>query len=333
MIENKNKIAVVYSHHKLGDLLWQLPYIKAISKHFKNQVTLVVRPKTQAKNIFKDLDYIENIFYCEFRKKIWYFVEIFHLYKFFKKENFSHIFLLDKISRPAIAAKLAGIENIIGQGIKNQKKWLTNNNFMENSDYQNLSYSDQSKKFLDINGIRIDDLIPRLNMKSENLDLIEPEIDRKKKIVSLGVDSFEEYKMWFEDQFAQLADLIFESKLADEIFLIASKKNNKLVEKIIRNSKYSSFYNCSKLDLLGVIKVISNSEFYVGNNSGPLNLASALNIKCFGLIANDKVSELKNSNIIPILPDDYENKFYRNREGMRRLTVKKVFEFVCKELG
>ena len=27
------KICIVYTHHKLGDLIWQLPYIKAISQH------------------------------------------------------------------------------------------------------------------------------------------------------------------------------------------------------------------------------------------------------------------------------------------------------------
>jgi ADP-heptose:LPS heptosyltransferase len=64
----------------------------------------------------------------------------------------------------------------------------------------------------------------------------------------------------------------------------------------------------------------------VGNNSGPLNLASALRVKVFGLIANDRVSELKNSNIIPILPIDYKNEINRDREGMKRLKVQTVFD-------
>ena len=50
-----NKICIIYSHHKLGDLIWQLPYIKAISKHHKIPVDLIVREKTQAKEILKDI--------------------------------------------------------------------------------------------------------------------------------------------------------------------------------------------------------------------------------------------------------------------------------------
>ena len=46
-----NKICIVYTHHKLGDLIWQLPYIKAISQHHQTNIDLVVREKTQAQNI------------------------------------------------------------------------------------------------------------------------------------------------------------------------------------------------------------------------------------------------------------------------------------------
>ena len=37
-----NKICIVYTHHKLGDLIWQLPYIKAISQHHQTNIDLAV---------------------------------------------------------------------------------------------------------------------------------------------------------------------------------------------------------------------------------------------------------------------------------------------------
>ena len=320
------KIAVVYSHHKLGDLIWQLPYLKSISKNFSLPITLITRPKTQAKDILKDNDYIHEVFYCEFRKKFWYFFEIFNLYRFFKKEKFSHIFILDKISRPAIAAKLADIKNIIGPGIKNQKKWLTNKNFLTNEDYRNLDYSDQSKKMLEINNYKVFETIPSLTIKKETLINIEPKIDTgAKDIVTFGVDSFELFKMWFEENFAELANKLIEANLANKIYLIASQKNQNVVKKIINLSNKNNFLDCSSLNLLQVIKVIKYSNYFVGNNSGPLNLASALGVKAFGLIANDRVSELKNSNIIPILPKNYKNEINRDRDGMKELDVELVF--------
>ena len=81
------KIAVVYSHHKLGDLIWQLPYLKSISKNFNLPITLITRPKTQAKDILKDNDYIHEVFYCEFRKKFGILLKFLICIVFLRKKN------------------------------------------------------------------------------------------------------------------------------------------------------------------------------------------------------------------------------------------------------
>ena len=78
---------------------------------------------------------------------------------------------------------------------------------------------------------------------------------------------------------------------------------------------------------------IKNSDFYVGNNSGPLNLSAALGIKTFGLIATDPVSELKYSKINPITPKDYvDNIWIRDRSGMKKLKPSEVFEHIVNNL-
>ena len=58
-----NKICVVYTHGKLGDLIWQLPYIKAISDFHNQKITLISRPTTHAKILYKDLNYIDAVSY------------------------------------------------------------------------------------------------------------------------------------------------------------------------------------------------------------------------------------------------------------------------------
>ena len=59
------KICIVYTHHKLGDLIWQLPYIKAISKHHQTNIDLIVRKKrliTLLSDVFvKVLDPLKSI--------------------------------------------------------------------------------------------------------------------------------------------------------------------------------------------------------------------------------------------------------------------------------
>ena len=170
------KICIVYSHHKLGDLIWQLPYIQAISEHHRNNVDLILRNKTQGKKILKDLNHIDAVYYNDFRKGIYYWIDVLKLFKIFLKNRYTHVYMLDKVNKPAIAAKLAGIINIIGPGIRNQKKWLTVKNFLEDKDFK-LNYSEQSQKLLKLNKIQVKNSYPNLIFNTndyikQNLDIL-----------------------------------------------------------------------------------------------------------------------------------------------------------------
>ena len=321
MTEN---ICIVYTHHKLGDLIWQLPYIKAISDHHNQKIDLVVREKTQAKNILKDIKHINLINYNNFRKGIFYWIDVLRLIKIFLLNKYTHVYILDKVNKPAIAAKLSGVKNIIGPGIGNQKKWLTVEKFLTSEDW-NLSYSEQSQKLLSIHSIKLDSIYPEIEINTERFEKDHADLLIKGKKISFGIDSFEDYKMWFEEYFIELADKLYEKKIFDYIYLICGPDKSYLADNIIKNSKRSYFINCSKKDLGGIILALKNSNFLVGNNSGPLNLAAALNVRSFGLIANDPVDELKFSKIDIITPQNYDNIRCREREGMKKLSVERVF--------
>ena len=317
-----NKICIVYTHHKLGDLIWQLPYIQAISSHHNTEVDLVLRKKTQAKKILRDMSHINAIYYNDFRKGLSYWLDVFKLVKIYYKGKYDYVYILDKVNKPAIAAKLAGIKNIIGPGIGNQKKWLSVDNFLSDKDWK-MNYSEQSQKLLRINSIDLKD-----KFKEGNEDLL---VEGKK--IAFGVDSFEDFKMWYEEDFIKLANFLYKKNLFDFIYLICGPEKSHIAKKIIDSSKKSYFIDCSNKDLNGVILAIKNSDFFVGNNSGPLNLAAALGVKTFGLIATDPVSELKYSKIKPITPENYiDNIWIRDRKGMKELKPLRVFEEIIKDI-
>ena len=327
-----NKICVSYSHHKLGDLIWQLPYVKAISDYYKLPVDLIVRKKTQAKIILKDTNYIKEIFYNDFRKGFYYWADVFYLFKILTKKKYTHVYMLDKVNKPALAAKISGVKNIIGPGLGRQKLWLTSKEYLSKKDLK-LSYSEQSQKLLKLNSIPVFDKIPKINVDLKYLKNRHKDIFRNGNKISLGIDSFEDYKMWYEEDFVKLSELLFKKKLFDFVYLICGPEKSYMARKIINISKKNYFIDCSNKDLGGVIYALKNSNFFIGNNSGPLNLSAALNIKTFGLISNDPISELKYSKIFPITPLGYiDNIWNRNREGMKKLTVKRVYQTIIKNL-
>ena len=133
---------------------------------------------------------------------------------FLKKINFLIPLCLSQNNTAAIAAKLAGTKNILGPGIKNQKKWLTNKVFLKDADFMmgyklgNLGL--QSNFFLNSNGIKVNELIPSINIRNSTLNHVSPQITKDSRIsmnVAFGVDSFEDYKMWYEEDFIKLADV------------------------------------------------------------------------------------------------------------------------------
>ena len=111
--------------------------------------------------------------------------------------------------------------------------------------------------------------------------------------------------MWYEEDFVKLANLLYKKKIFDYIYLICGPDKSYMAKKIIDLSNKKYFIDCSQKDLGGIIYAIKNSDIYIGNNSGPLNLSAALNVKTFGLIANDPISELKYSKITTITPIDF----------------------------
>ncbi len=324
---NKN-ICIVYTHHKLGDLIWQLPYIKAISEHYNQSVDLILREKTQAKKILKNEKYINNINYNNFRKGIFYWIDVYKLVQIYNQNKYTHVYILDKVNKPAIAAKISGVKNIIGPGIGNQKKYLTTDTILNDDDW-NLNYSEQSKKLLQLHKINLNNPYPQLNFNINEYNQKNSDLFFEGKKIALGIDSFEDYKMWYEEDFVKLTELLYKKNLFDYVYLICDPDKSYMAKKIIEISKKNYFIDCSKKDLTGVIIAIKNSQFFIGNNSGPLNLSAALGVKSFGLIANDAISELKYSKIQFITPKNYkDNTWIRDRKNMKTLKPDEVFTFL-----
>ena len=231
-----NKICIAYTHHKLGDLIWQLPYIKAISDHHKQKVDLILREKTQAKKILKDLNHIKNIHYNNFRKGIYYWIDVWKLFKIYNKNNYSHLYILDKVNKPAIAGRISGIKNIIGPGIGNQKKYLTTDIILNDDDWK-LNYSEQSKKLLKLHEINLTNPYPQLDFNTKEFNEKNSDLFFKGKKIALGVDSFEDYKMWYEEDFVTLAELLHKKNMFDYVYLICAPDKSYIAKRIIETSK------------------------------------------------------------------------------------------------
>ena len=140
--------------------------------------------------------------------------------------------------------------------------------------------------------------------------------------------------MLIHSKIIELANKFYDQKIFDYIYLVCGKDKQHIVKNIIAKSNRNYFIDCSDLKLIDIMGAIKDSDFFVGNNSGPLNLAAALNVKSFGLFANTPISQLKFSKIIPLIPENYvDNQFIKKQEEMKKLTPDKVFQDITKYLN
>ena len=74
-----------------------------------------------------------------------------------------------------------------------------------------MNYSEQSKKLLNLQSIKIKNYFPSIEINTKRLEKDNPDLLVKGKKIAFGVDSFEDFKMWYEENFIELAELFFQS--------------------------------------------------------------------------------------------------------------------------
>ena len=148
------KTAVISIYPGIGDIIWHLPFFKALAeKAEKKKIYLFTRQTTLAKEILEYEGTIAKVYYLNETRKFFNTIHNFpKLLKTLKKEKFETIWIFHRSPRYAIVAKLAKIKNIYGFGLGAQKIWLTSKkNIGQNSKKKDNIY--KAKKFLDVHEI------------------------------------------------------------------------------------------------------------------------------------------------------------------------------------
>jgi len=96
-------ICIFYTSPKLGDIILQLPFIKAISNNFDTKVSLCINKHINIKNILEAQSYIDNVIENPFRRGRYFFYDILDLTRKLKKNKINTAFILEKTKDTALA--------------------------------------------------------------------------------------------------------------------------------------------------------------------------------------------------------------------------------------
>ena len=337
-------ICVIYSSPKLGDIILQLPFIKAISEKYKQKIIICVNKYISIKKILEEQDYIDCVIENPFRKGRFFVNDVLKLSKNLKEKKIQILFILEKTKGPAIAAKIAGIKKIYGFAIGTQKFFVNRKIKLKKNDLR-YNYSFQSEKFL-----RQLDIFTNYNQKFLNLNLeknnffFENYEKLPKPWVCFAVDSTEINRIWPQKSFARLADKLIEKKLAQSIFVINYENHKNYFKEIINFSKNSeNFINCKSFNRFEIIHLINKSDYFVGIDSGPSCVSGALGKKTFCIIGPTDATLPKFNSMKKITSDIYDksrevgikrcgDNFVQNDSEVKTISVTKVFDTIVKNL-
>ncbi len=146
----------------------------------------------------------------------------------------------------------------------------------------------------------------------------EPGFDPIHAPVTIGIGSSEPYKQWGAPRFAELADTLA-SRGEGTIVLVGGKAEAALAAEIQSLAPSRAITAAIGWDLTDIAALFSLSVFYVGNDTGVMNMAAAVGIRTYCLFGAVPPFH-HSSRIVPITPPGGISK----SDGMARISVAQV---------
>jgi heptosyltransferase-2 len=319
------KVLVIQQRMGIGDMIIFLPYIHAISKKFQSKVSLLVKKNSKAEDLCADDTHIDEIINLDINKDSsgnhngWR--GFFRLLEKIKEKKFDKIFIFNSSIKYLLLAKLAGIKSI-----NQYPLFLKKNNIVLTA-----------KKLIQTS---IQENVPTQPI----LYLVKDKIENAKntykfnnnfKHICLGFSASGPTKRWPIENYIRLAENLNKIKPC-KFYLAGGRNDEELFTKFLNSSIASSCISFQNLSISETLPIIKNCDMYVGNDTGWLHIASALNKKCVALFMDTPVKAYGkySKNISVIVPEgETEETTTHNTLGKDKINFEKVLNKSLETLG
>jgi heptosyltransferase-2 len=324
------RVAVVQPLPGIGDTIWHLPHIRAIAAHLGGPVTLVTKPRSAADQIFSAETTVSDYLWIdrnpENRRGADEGLGALGFVARLKARRFDRIYLLHHSKTLAMYTWLAGIPERYGYGFGVQQLFLNRQPFLNPPDLR-LHPFRQATLWLQRAGIPLSEAEPILPVAAKARQSVLNRIGPT-PFVLLGIGSSEPYKQWGAKKFSALAVALLaagwprvvlvggpaETALADAIAIGLTEAAATGIDAIVKAIGWN---------LGEVAALCRESAFYVGNDTGVMNIAAAVGRQTFGMFgATEPIAH--SSRIVAIEPPGG----YEKQGGTARITVAAVLDAI-----
>ena len=329
------RVAVIQPLPGIGDMIWHLPHIRAIAAAAGVPVTVIAKPRSAADQLFSADPAVGDIVWVDRnpdqgigrhdgpRGQL-------RLIQDLWRRHFDAVVLLHHSRSLALSTWLAGIPNRYGYGFGRQS-WFLNRGPSLPASSLALHPFDQATGYLRLAGIEMPEAEPRLRIGGAAREALGHRLqDRIRPFVAVGIGSSEPYKQWGPDRFAGLLIRLAQAGWPT-LVLVGGQAEAALAEAILtRMGKQSAaILPAIGWDLTELGALFEAAEFYVGNDTGVMNMAAASAIPTFGLFGATPPFH-HTSHIVPVLPP---NGAIDKIDGMTRIRVDTVLDAIERHRG
>ena len=304
----------------IGDLVWHLPHLHAIAKTtISGQVDLLTKPRSQADRLLCADPVVERVLWLERESGHAGWRGLFRLAALLRQGDYQRVWILHGSARYAFAAWRAGIPERIGYGIGWQTVLLNGPVHLPPA-VPHAHPIQRADALLDLLAVPRAQSEPRLMISAAaDQTVVERFAAWPLPWIALGIGSSESGKQWGAARFAELA-LALNPRQIGSIFIVGGPAERALADELLAqiHTGGGRAVDAVALPLEQTAALLARCRVYVGNDTGALNMAAALQTPAIGLFGGSQ--PLWHSRFIhPITPPEGES-------GMAAITVPHVLD-------
>lgn len=289
MSPNAALTAVIQVKPGIGDVIWHLPFIRAIAAAAPGgKVVFLAPPSSRAQELLAaEPGVAETIYFRHAGSELERGVNLIRLSLLLRRRRFRSIWILDRTTRPALAAMLAGIPERIGLGLGAQSFFITNSG-VDRSHFHDHPI-DWLRALLATMKLPLPSTEPALRLDDATAQAIaEKFAQAPRPWIVLGIGASHPDKDWPDENWSGFVAAL-RGRTTGTVFLIGGEANYARAENLIAASAGATAINACGLGLIEAAALLRHAEFFVGPSSGPLNLAAAVGTEAFGLFGSTPV--------------------------------------------
>jgi len=280
------KLLVIKLDH-IGDILLATPVFRNLHENYP-EAEIDILVGSWSRPIVENIPYINQIwvydsrFFCRSSNKT-SFSEWFKLAKEMRGRKYELIVELRGVLPTAIAS-FGFSKYRINRATLQFKKKIGKILGSDSSKFEHEV--ERNLHLLEYHGIHVNSRKTFFDIAEEKISwaksFLEREIGNFKIIAAIHPGSPVPLKHWSYSKYSELADILIEGRNFQVIFL-GTEDEKAIIEEIQSKMRHDSLSLAGKTDLQELGAILQNCVLFIGNDSGPMHIASAVGTKTIGL--------------------------------------------------